>query len=81
MISGSQIRGARAILGWSIEELAKHAAVGTATIARIEHSGQSVLGRFRTLQKIQRAFVESGIRFTEGVHGERGVEFMEQLED
>ena len=81
MINGSQIRGARAILGWSIEELAKHAAVGTATIARIEHSGQGTPGQCRTVQKIQRAFIDSGIRFTEGDHGERGVEFIEQLKD
>jgi predicted transcriptional regulator len=81
VISGSQIRGARAILGWSIEELAKHAAVGTATIARIEHSDQTMLGRCRTVQRIERAFTESGIRFTEGVHGERGVEFIDEQED
>ena len=81
MINGSQIRGARAMLGWSIEDLAKHAAVGTATIARIEHAGQGTLGQCRTVERIERAFVESGIRFTEGAHGECGVEFTEHSRD
>jgi transcriptional regulator with XRE-family HTH domain len=81
VITGSQIRGARAILGWSIEKLAHHAAVGTATILRIEHSGQNTLGRYRTLQKIQCALFASGIRFTEGAHGEHGVELIEKPQD
>ena len=81
MINGSQIRGARAMLGWSIDELARHAAVGTATIARIEHAGQGTLGQCRTVERIERAFTECGIRFTEGDHGERGVEFIEQPRD
>ena len=81
MINGSQIRGARAMLGWSIEELAKHAAVGTATVARIEHAGPNTLGQCRTIERIQRAFIESGVRFTEGVHGEHGVELVELHRD
>jgi transcriptional regulator with XRE-family HTH domain len=38
MISGAQVRAARALLGWTAKELARKANVGISTVQRIENS-------------------------------------------
>lgn len=38
MLESSQIRAARALLGWHQEELARRAQIGLATIQRVERS-------------------------------------------
>ena len=73
MITGSLVRGARGILGWSVQTLARRAHVGTATILRIEHARSSAAGQSRTIEKIERALADGGVHFTEGAHGEIGL--------
>jgi transcriptional regulator with XRE-family HTH domain len=69
----SQIRAARALLGWSQGKLARAAGVGLATLQRIEQSEGVVKGNFSTVLKIQKALEQAGIHFTDGEAGEIGV--------
>jgi transcriptional regulator with XRE-family HTH domain len=69
----SQIRAARALLGWSQGKLARSAGIGLATLQRIEQNEGVVKGNFSTVLKIQKVLEESGIRFSDeggeiGVH-------------
>ena len=62
MITEAQCRAARAILGWSVRELAKHAHVGSTTVVRFEGGKPA---NTSTLTLIKQAFEAAGVRFTE----------------
>ena len=62
MISASQIKAARALLGVSQAELAKSAGLGLATVKRVE-AASKVRGAAETLWKIQKALEAAGIEF------------------
>ena len=66
MLYGSQLRAARALLGWRQEDLAKKAEVGLATLQRIEQDDGPVGGRASTIWKLQAALEKAGIRFVGG---------------
>lgn len=61
MVSGRQIRAARALLGWTQKELADKAIVAENALARLER-GQ-VDSRTSTLASIEQALIEAGIEF------------------
>jgi len=63
MLSGGQIRAARALLGISSEELAELSEVGWATIRRLELVDGVPNGRGATIAKIRRALEAEGIEF------------------
>jgi len=69
----SQIRAARALLGWSQGELAREAGIGLTTLQRIEQSGGVLRGNFSTVLKIQKTFEKAGILFTDDEAGGVGV--------
>ena len=69
----SQIRAARALLGWSQSKLARAAGVGLATLQRIEQNEGVVKGNFSTILKIQNVLEKAGIQFTDDEAGEIGV--------
>ena len=69
----SQIRAARALLGWSQTELAKVAGIGLATLQRIEQNEGMLRGNFSTIVKVQHALETAGIRFTDASANEIGV--------
>jgi transcriptional regulator with XRE-family HTH domain len=69
----SQIRAARALLGWSQGKLARTAGVGLATLQRIEQKEGVVKGNFSTVLKIQKALEKAGVNFTDDEAGEFGV--------
>jgi len=69
----AQIRAARALLGWSQDQLARRADVGLATLRRIEQTEGIVKGNFSTVLKIQKALEQAGIDFTESDSGQIGV--------
>jgi len=69
----SQIRAARALLGWSQSKLARAAGVGLATLQRIEQNEGVVKGNFSTILKIQSVLEQAGILFTDDEAGEIGV--------
>ena len=62
------------MLGWSVKDLSDRAHVGTATILRVERAKQ-LTGRYRTIDKIERALLQGGVRITEGSNGEGAIEF------
>ena len=60
---GPQIRAARVLLGWSQSELASSAAVGTATIQRLEAQDGVLQGTSKTIWKVQAVLENAGISF------------------
>ncbi len=60
-ITPEQCRGARAMLGWSREQLAGHAKVANATLADFEAGKRTPYNR--TLADVRRALEEGGIEF------------------
>lgn len=73
MLQASQIRAARALLGWRQEQLAKAAKIGLATIARIEQGEGTVQGHVATIVKIQTALEAKGISFVDDRESGYGV--------
>lgn len=63
MITGRQIRAARALIGWEAEELAQKAGVSRNTISKVENGHTP---RDGSLEKITRAFeTDADLEFTE----------------
>jgi ribosome-binding protein aMBF1 (putative translation factor) len=62
VLSVAQCRAARAMLDWSIADLAGSAAVGVMTVHRFE-AGEAI--RPASLQKLHVAFLAAGITFIE----------------
>ena len=69
----SQIRAARALLGWSQGKLARVAGIGLTTLQRVEQNEGVVKGNFSTVLKIQKALEKAGILFTDNEAEEIGV--------
>ena len=62
MITAVQCRAARAILEWSVRDLAKYAHVGSTTVVRFEGGKPA---NASTLTLIKQAFEAAGVRFTD----------------
>jgi predicted transcriptional regulator len=58
-----QIKAARALLGWSQGDLARHSTVSEPTIARLESTDGELGGRAGTVTKIIEAIEKAGIDF------------------
>jgi transcriptional regulator with XRE-family HTH domain len=63
MPSGSQIRAARGLLGWSASELAERSEVTLRTIQRFETADGIPPNRSGTLDKVRAALEAQGIEF------------------
>jgi transcriptional regulator with XRE-family HTH domain len=63
MITGIQIRAARAALRWSAETLSKKADVGIQTIKRFEAADEVPPSRSATLLQVQATLEAAGIEF------------------
>jgi len=61
MITARQIRAARALLGWSQQELADKAIVSTNAVNRLERG--LVDSRTSTLAAVQKALIRGGVEF------------------
>ena len=70
MLAGTQIKMARAALGWGVRDLAKKAGVNPNTVNRIENGHDAMVG---TLVKIQSALEAAGIEFIDPNGGGPGV--------
>jgi len=74
VITGTQVRAARALLAWSQGELAQRAGTSLPTIKRIESTGNEPSGTVRTNEKIRAAVEAAGIVFIDADNdGGRGV--------
>ncbi len=66
MITGGQIRAARAFLRWSAEDLAEKAEIGTQTVRRAEREDGVPSMMANNMDAIIRALETAGIEFTDG---------------
>lgn len=73
MITGSQIRAARALLGWTTQELSARCGVHYATLSKAEQIDDVPNVRATTLAAVQKALETAGIIFMDGSYsGEAG---------
>jgi transcriptional regulator with XRE-family HTH domain len=63
MLTGMQIRAAKAMLRWSGEDLSERSGVSLSSIRRIESNDGVPTGNVRTLEAIQKALEDGGIEF------------------
>jgi transcriptional regulator with XRE-family HTH domain len=75
MFTGHQIKAARAMLGWSLGELAKRTGVSYATVHRAEAAGEKIpTVQGNNLAAIEGALTAAGVQFIdEDPTGGRGV--------
>jgi len=71
MIDGRQVRAARAMLGWSREELLDAAGISMSALLRLE--GALADTRISTLSKVVRTLNQAGIEFVSREDGAIGV--------
>ncbi len=60
MLIGTQVRMARAAVGWGVRELAERANVTPNTVSRIENGGDALAS---TLDRIRAALEDAGVIF------------------
>jgi predicted transcriptional regulator len=72
-VSIRQLKAARALVGWSQEELASEAEVSLPTVKRLEAANGLLGGRETTAQKIKTALEKAGIEFIDENGGGSGV--------
>lgn len=75
MISGFQIRAARAILGWSIADLSRESGIGTTTLKRYEWSEDLLSALPHYVSHLVNIFEHEGISFVNSSKSEAGVMF------
>ena len=73
MLTIRQVKAARALLGWSQADLARHSSVSEPTIARLESADGELGGREDTERKIRLAIEKAGIEFIMENGGGAGV--------
>lgn len=82
MITGAQIRAARALLRWSAERLAKEAKLGVATVRRADLADDAVPAMTAAnLDAIQRALEAAGIQFIPQNGGGAGVRYRQRRDE
>jgi len=59
----SQIKAARALLGWNQFELCKRAGVSISTVRRLEASNGSIEAHYETVAKLSHALECAGVSF------------------
>ena len=75
MITGIQIRAARAVLRWSIKDLAAKSGVSVPTIFRLEQEDGIPSSRSHTLADLKATFEKAGIEFIGTPEDRPGVRF------
>lgn len=66
MITGRQLRAARALIGWEQVELARRARVAIGTIRRMESFPGEIGSRTSTLSQVLSTLERAGIEFLNG---------------
>lgn len=79
MITGRQVRAARALLNWTQERLAEEALVALTALKRLE-SERGLGVHEGTVDQVRRALEAAGILFIESGQG-RGVMFLNETSD
>lgn len=63
VLHASQLKAARALIGWSQDALAEKSGVSSPTVKRMENSEGAVRGHADSVWKIQQCLEEAGIEF------------------
>jgi len=71
VITGRQLKAARALVGWEQTDLAKKAGVAISTVRRMESFQGEIGARTSTLSLVTKALERAGIEFLDG--GKPGV--------
>jgi transcriptional regulator with XRE-family HTH domain len=71
MITPAQCRAARGLIGWSQQDLAKNAGIGTVAVHQLENGTSAP--RRATLDVVKRAFESVGVEFIDKNGGGEGV--------
>ena len=79
MLTGEQIKMARAALGWSIEKLAEESAVGVRTINRMEAQSGTPKATMANLKLIRSTLEDAGIEFIGNAAEGPGVRLWRQV--
>jgi PAS domain S-box-containing protein len=69
-LSGAIVRAARALVGWSVDGLAKASGVSVSTLRRIEETEEGGPRRAAALEAIQTALEDAGVTFVRSIDGE-----------
>ena len=73
ILTGSQIRAARALLAWTAADLAERAGVSYATVQRAEQTGGIAKMLVKNLVAVKAALEAGGVEFIDGPYqGEGG---------
>jgi transcriptional regulator with XRE-family HTH domain len=78
-VSIRQIKAARALLGWSQDQLATAAKVSIPTIKRLESHDGLLGGRAATGEKIEAALRKAGVEFIDENGGGMGVRLRKSM--
>jgi transcriptional regulator with XRE-family HTH domain len=73
MITGEQIRAARALLGWSATATAERTGLTRETVQRLERHKDIPPSRTQSLLELKRVFEEAGVEFIGNVGEGPGV--------
>jgi transcriptional regulator with XRE-family HTH domain len=78
-VSIRQIKAARALLGWSQDDLAREADVSIPTVKRLEAGDGPLGGRSGTAEKLQKALNDAGVEFIDENGGGPGVRLRKSM--
>jgi predicted transcriptional regulator len=67
------MKAARALLGWSQEDLAEDAGVSLPTVKRLEAAGGALQGRMQTVTRLKTTLERAGVQFIDENGGGPGV--------
>lgn len=73
MLTGSQIRAARALLNWNASDVAEKVGVTRQTILRLEQSDGVPASKTQTMLALQKVFEEGGVEFIGSPEDKPGV--------
>ena len=73
MITSGQIKDARALLGWTVRDLAGNAEIGFSTLVRLEQAEGVPGGHVKTLEAVRSAIEKAGIEFIGSPDAQAGV--------
>ena len=75
VITGAQVRAARALLRWTVQQLSEESRVSLPTLHRLEQHDAVPPVRERTLVDVKRALEEAGVEFIGSPDDKPGVRF------
>jgi transcriptional regulator with XRE-family HTH domain len=78
-VSIRQIKAARALLGWSQADLAKHSGISEPTVKRLEAAEGEVGGRAKTGDSLVSALEQAGVEFIPENGGGAGVRLAKRI--